>query len=58
MPSQDKVSGICLTASASNVWADYAQITLFFTNIDAFNKNMNSTYAYGVKNIFSFKLWT
>lgn len=58
MPSQDKVSGICLTASASNVWADYAQITLFFTNIDAFYKNMNSTYmyAYGVKNIFSFKL--
>lgn len=56
MPSQDKVSGICLTASASNVWADYAQITLFFTNIDAFDKNMNSTYAYGVKNIFSFKL--
>lgn len=53
MPSQDKVSGICLTAS---VWADYAQITLFFTNIDAFYKNINSTYAYGVKNIFSFKL--
>lgn len=40
MPSQDKVSEIRLTASASNVWADYAEITLLFTNIDAFNKNV------------------